>query len=70
MISHDEMLGIVCTEAVEAICQHPWEQLLWYDGSLHCFRCRTTWHKDFPAHAGPSKVWGRPDQPAEPDYSI
>lgn len=29
-------------------CKHPFDRLLWYDGSLHCYACRTTWHKDFP----------------------
>lgn len=51
-------------------CSHPIEKLLWYDGALHCFACRVTWHKDFPEHAGKEKVWGVPDLPKEPEYQI
>lgn len=44
-----------------AECVHPADKLLWYDGSLHCFVCRHTWHgPEFPPHAGPPSVWGRP----------
>jgi hypothetical protein len=33
-------------------CQHSIAKILAYDGSWHCFDCRTTWHKqsDLPKH--------------------
>jgi hypothetical protein len=51
-------------------CDHPVEKMLWYDGSLHCFGCRHTWHKDFPLHVGPEKTWGQPEKHSEPEYQI
>lgn len=43
----------------ESICNHhPLNELLWIDGSLCCFACRSIWHKDFPAHAAPPETPG------------
>jgi hypothetical protein len=51
-------------------CPHPLDKLCWYDGSLHCFVCRNTWHKDFPFGLQP-KVWGRVTADDLPhDYQI
>lgn len=56
-------------QSTPATCQHPIDKLLWYDGSLHCFKCRETWHKDFPAYAGPPKIWGKPVPPSATQQS-
>ena len=33
---------------IEHDCEHPSEAVALYDSSVHCFRCRFTWHEGFP----------------------